>query len=102
MMAHACTGPKPLQVNGESSELEQLERFSRARGWTKSQAVRVAVRALVRSSEPDPLLRGSGMIEGLPEDLSANFAEHLEETFVVQKTKKRAARRASAAKRLRR
>jgi hypothetical protein len=74
---------RPLQVYMEEKELERLEVWSRARGWTKSQAIRAAVRAMTREGKTDPLLSASGMIHGLPADLSTNFDRHLEETFVV-------------------
>lgn len=56
---------------------------AKKRGWTKSQAVRVALRALTRAEERDPLLAASGMIQGLPSDLSANIDRALEESFVA-------------------
>src|SRR5437763_699692 len=40
---------KPLQVYLEERELARLAAWARARGWTKSQAIRAAVRALTRS-----------------------------------------------------
>jgi Ribbon-helix-helix protein, copG family len=64
---------RPVQVYMDHLELERLETSARARGWTKSQAIRAAVRALVRSDEQDPLLSGSGMIDGLPADCSEQF-----------------------------
>ena len=54
------------------------------RGWTKSQAIRVAVRALTRKPADDPLLGLSGDIDGLPADLSASFQRYLDETFVAE------------------
>jgi len=64
---------KPLQVYLDDADLERLEGWARDRGWTKSQAVRLALRALTRIPERDPLLSASGMIDGLPEDLSRDF-----------------------------
>jgi hypothetical protein len=75
---------RPLQVYLDEQDLEQLEAWARARGWTKSQAIRVAVRALTRRSAPDPLLELSGDIDGLPADLSQNFHRYLDETFVAE------------------
>jgi hypothetical protein len=88
---------KPLQVYLEERDLERLTAWVRARGWTKSQAIRAAVRALTRSREEDPLLASSGMLDALPPDLSEQFDRHLEETFVADTTarhpgKKRPAR----------
>ena len=60
-----------------------MEAWSRKRGWTKSQTVRAALRALTASAEDDPLLAAAGLISGLPADLSANFNRRLEETFVA-------------------
>jgi hypothetical protein len=76
---------KPLQVYMDEHELERLEIWARARGWTKSQAVRAAIRALTREREEDPLLTACGMIEGLPADLSEHVDRYLEETFVAEK-----------------
>jgi len=77
---------RPIQVYLDEVELKRLETWARARGWTKSQAVRVAVRALTRSGdEADPLLAASGMIEELPPDLSERFDAYLKETFVAEK-----------------
>lgn len=77
---------KPLQVFLENRELERLERWSSARGWTKSQAVRAAIRALVRPRNEDPLLAASGMIadDGLPPDVSERLDHYLDETFVAE------------------
>jgi hypothetical protein len=66
-------------------ELERLESWARERGWTKSQAIRAAVRALVGADEQDPLLSASGMIDGLPADCSERFDQYLEESFVAEK-----------------
>jgi hypothetical protein len=66
-------------------ELELLDDWARKRGWTKSHAVRMAIRALTRCRDEDPLLRACGMIEGLPEDISGHIDKYLEETFVAEK-----------------
>jgi hypothetical protein len=78
--------PRPLQVYLDDAELERLENWSKGRGWSKSQAVRVAVRALVRSSESGGVLSLSGMIEGLPPDLAENMDRYLSESFVANAT----------------
>lgn len=88
---------RPLQVYLEERELERLDAWARARGWTKSQAIRAAVRALTRAREEDPLLASSGMLDALPPDVSEQFGRHLAETFVAdtparQTGKKRRAR----------
>ncbi len=76
---------KPLQIYMSEHELELLDSWARERGWTKSQAVRMAIRALTRAPDQDPLLRASGMIDGLPEDLSRRIDDYLEGTFVAEK-----------------
>jgi hypothetical protein len=76
--------PKPLQVYLEEDDLASLEAFARERGWTKSQAIRVAVRALTRRPAEDPLLELSGDIDGLPPDLSRKFDRYLDETYVAE------------------
>lgn len=75
---------KPVQVYLDDAEFERLETWSKARGWTKSQAVRAAVRALTGTRATDPLLELQGMVDGLPADLSANFSRYLEATFVAE------------------
>jgi Ribbon-helix-helix protein, copG family len=77
---------KPLQVYLEEDDLERLEAFARDRGWTKSQAIRTAIRALTRRPSTDPVLELSGDIDGLPPDLSREFDRYLSETFVAEST----------------
>jgi hypothetical protein len=86
---------RPLQVYLDDRDLEQLEAWARERGWTKSQAIRVAVRALTRRAAQDPLLELSGDIDGLPADLSQNFHRYLDETFVAEPPAPYRARRRS-------
>ena len=75
---------RPLQVYLDETDLKNLTRWARERKWTKSQAVRAAIRALTREDHGEPLLRASGMIDGLPADLSARFDRYLEDTFVAE------------------
>lgn len=90
---------KPLQVYLEDEDLERLEAFARARGWTKSQAIRTAVRALTRRPASDPVLELSGDIDGLPPDLSREFDRYLNETFVAEPAAKYRVRRRSTVRR---
>jgi Ribbon-helix-helix protein, copG family len=77
---------RPLQVYLDEADLDRLDAWARSRGWTKSQTIRAAVRALLRSDNcDDPLLAASGMIEGLPADVSERFDEHLGATFVAER-----------------
>ena len=76
---------KPLQVYLAEDEMTRLERWSKDRGWTKSQAVRAAVRALTRDDDEDPLLSLSGMVQDmLPADASGRFDRYLQETYVAE------------------
>ena len=75
---------RPLQVYLDERDLERLEAWARARGWTKSQAIRAAVRALTRRPAEDALLDLSGDIDGLPADLSRNFDRCLAQTYVAE------------------
>ena len=77
---------KPLQVYLDATELGRLEAWATERGWTKSQAVRAAIRALTRPAKEDPLLALSGMIadDGLPSDVSERFDHYLDQTFVAE------------------
>ena len=75
---------RPLQVYLSEADLDRLEAWAEARGWTKSQAVRAAVRALTSARDEDPLLRASGSIEGLPPDASEQFDRYVNESFVAE------------------
>jgi hypothetical protein len=75
---------RPLQVFLDDADLDRLDAWARERGWTKSQAIRAAVRALTRKPADDPLLELSGDIDGLPADLSASFHRYLDETFIAE------------------
>ena len=88
----ADRGLSPVLVSRERGEFDA---WARERGWTKSQAIRVAVRALTRKPVDDPLLGLSGDIDGLPADLSANFHRHLDQTFVAETPAPYRARRRS-------
>ncbi len=75
---------RPLQVYLDEKDLDRLDAWARERGWTKSQAIRVAIRALTRRPVEDPLMQLSGSIDGLPPDVAANFDRYLNETFVAE------------------
>jgi len=75
---------RPLQIYLDHTDFERLERWAKARGWTKSRALRLAIRALTKAKEEDPLLSASGMIDGLPEDLSENIDGYLQETYIAE------------------
>jgi Arc/MetJ family transcription regulator len=76
---------RPLQIYLDDTDMTRLEEWARTHRWTKSEAVRVALRAVTRPRETDPLLAASGMIEALPEDLSEQVDRYLEETFIAEK-----------------
>ena len=75
---------KPLQVYMEEDELARLDAWSRRNGMNKSQAVRVALRAITRAPAEDAVLGLSGFIQGLPRDASAAIDTYLQETFVAR------------------
>jgi Ribbon-helix-helix protein, copG family len=95
---------KPLQVYLDPDDFERLDALAASRGWSRSQAVRVAIRALSKATggKEDPLLELSGMIDGLPEDLSDDLHRYLDETFCVAETPARYRRPRRRAGRLRR
>lgn len=93
---------KPLQVYLDDDDLERLEAFARERGWTKSQTIRAALRALTRPRADDPLLELSGDIDGLPADLAENFDRYWNESFVAEPQATYRARRKPARKAVRR
>lgn len=76
---------RALQVYLEDPEFQALRAWAQERGWSLSQAVRVALKALTQPREDiDPLLASSGMVEGLPADLSQRFDDYLTHTFVAE------------------
>ncbi len=85
---------KPLQVYLDDAELERVDSWLRERGWTKSQLVRAALRAFLRTPESDPLLAASGMIDGLPREASTRFDDYLNQTYVAERPPAYRARRA--------
>ena len=86
----------------EDAELDRLETWAKTRGWTKSQAVRAAVRALTLAPEQDPLLELSGIVDGLPADLSERFDQYVNATFVAERPPSYGARARRARARVRR
>ncbi len=91
---------KPLQVYLDEADLKRLETWARKRGWTKSRAVRAAIRALTRPPAKDPILELSGTID-LPPDASVNFDKYLNETYVRESPARYRARRPARARRRR-
>lgn len=87
---------KPLQVYLDRDDLARLEAFARERGWTKSHAIRTAIRALTRRPARDPVLELSGDIDALPRDLSTEIDRYLNETFVAEPAAKYRVRRKQA------
>jgi hypothetical protein len=86
----------------EDAELARLDEWSKQRGWTKSQAVRVAIRALTRAPASDPVLELSGYVDGLPADCSEQFERYLKETVVAETAPRYRPRPRRAGSRLRR
>ena len=93
---------RPVQVYLDDTDLARLERWARERGWTKSRAIRLAVRTLTRPTADDPILELSGMFDGLPPDLSEHFDHYLNQTYVAEDGPAYRSRRARAKSRLRR
>ena len=86
---------RPLQVYLDAQDRVRLDAWARARGWTKSRAIRVAIRALTRRPAEDPVLDLSGDIDDLPADLSENVERYLNETFRAEPPAARRPRRRS-------
>jgi hypothetical protein len=84
---------RPLQVHLDEQDFDRLGAWARERGWTKSQAIRAAVRALTRGAATDPVMDLSGDIDGLPRDLSERFDQYLSETFIAAPSQRPAPRR---------
>src|SRR5437867_13082523 len=93
---------RPVQVYFDEADLTRLEVWSQKRGWTKSRAIRLAVRTLTRPAADDPVLELSGMFEGLPPDLSEHFDRYLSQIYVAEHGPAYQPRRARAKSRLRR
>jgi hypothetical protein len=93
---------RPLQVYLDPDDHARLEAWARARECTKSQAIRLAVRALTTPPDEDPVLALSGMLHGLPADLSERFERHLDASFVAENAPGYRTRVPSSQRRLRR
>ncbi|PYN29678.1 MAG: hypothetical protein DMD98_20840 [Candidatus Rokuibacteriota bacterium] len=93
---------RPLQVYLDERDLARLEAWARARGWTKSHAIRAAVRALTRPAAEDPLLELSGLTDGLPPDCSEHFTRYFAETVGAERPAASQARSRRARKPVRR
>ena len=93
---------RPVQVYLDEADLARLERWAGERGWTKSTAIRLAVRTLTRPRADDPVLEVSGMFEGLPPDVSEHFERYLDQTYVAEHAPAYPSRRRDARSRLRR
>lgn len=83
---------KPFQVYLDEADLKRLETWARKRRWTKSQAVRAAIRALTRPPAEDPILELDGIFDG-PADLSENFDRYLNETYIAARPAQNRSRR---------
>ena len=70
---------RPLHVYLDDDEHLRLEQWAREHGWTKSQAVHFALRAAMDRPAGDPLLDASGMVDGLPADVSERVDHYLAE-----------------------
>jgi hypothetical protein len=92
---------KPLQVYLDERDLRELEAWAKKRGWSKSQAIRAAVAALVRQAE-DPVLGLSGILHGLPPDVSEKFNKYFAQTFVAEQAAPYRAQRRRPRKAIRR
>lgn len=78
---------KPMQVYLDDDDAARLDEWSRAHNLTKSDAVRLAVRALTQQRKvSDPVLSLSGMLhDDLPVDVAERFDRYLQETFVAER-----------------
>src|SRR2546427_12304105 len=92
----------PFKVSVDERDPALLGGGARARGWTKSQAIRAAVRALPRPAAEDPLLELSGLTDGLPPDSSEHFNRYFAETIVAERPAADRARRRRTRKPVRR
>jgi len=75
---------RPLQVYLDEAEHLRLEAWAREKGWTKSQAVRFALRAATHQPTGDPLLDAAGMVDGLTADASERVDHYLAESYVAE------------------
>jgi hypothetical protein len=92
---------RPLQVYLDERDLRDLEAWAKKRGWSKSQAIRAAVAALVRGAR-DSVLSLSGVLHGLPPDVSEHFNKYFAGTFVAEQAAPHCAQRRRPRKAIRR
>lgn len=85
---------RAVRVYLEVEDLDRLDTYARERGWTRSRALRTAVRMLTgRPEDDDPLLDLSGDLDGLPANLSTCFDRELSKSFALAPAAGRRARR---------
>lgn len=92
---------KPIQVYLEDGDFGRLEAWARENHMTKSEALRLAVRALTRRrGGDDPVLSLSGVLEDdLPANVAERFDDYLQETFVGESAAEYGRRRRPRARR---
>jgi hypothetical protein len=93
---------RPIQVYLSDLDRERLEAWARAHGWTKSQAIRHAIRIATRTPAQDPILDLIGIFDGWPRDASTRVDHYLNEADRAErraKSRKTATRSRAAVRR---
>jgi hypothetical protein len=93
---------RPIQVYLSDHDRERLEAWAKQHGWTKSQAVRQAIRLATKSATQDPILDLVGVFDGWPSDVSSRVDHYLNQADLAErktKSPKRPARSRAAVRR---
>jgi hypothetical protein len=85
---------RPIQVYLDDHDRERLDAWAKQHGWTKSQAVRQAIRLATKGPAQDPILGLVGMFDGWPKDVSTRVDHYLHQAHVAERKAKSAKRRA--------
>jgi hypothetical protein len=87
-MEYAVVMRRRVQVSLNSFERERLDVWAKAHGWTKSQAVRQAIRLATKRPTDDPILDLIGAFDGFPADASTRVDHYLNQADLAERRAK--------------
>jgi hypothetical protein len=80
--------PRPIQVYLSDLDCDRLDAWAKEHGWTKSQAVREAIRLATKASVQDPILDLVGIFDGWPRDASSRVDHYLNQADLAERKTK--------------
>ena len=83
---------RPIQVYLDDHDRERLDAWAKEHGWTKSQAIRQAIRLATKAPAQDPILGLVGIFDGWPRDVSTRVDHYLNQAYGAERKAKSAKR----------